>query len=339
MKRLFIHQPLFRLLSPFFSGIIVYLLVLLLNNNVAQIQEEFFNDELYFCIGLCYLIQEFSRLLLLLFKRLLNNKISLVLISTQILISMLLCIVLSTFAITLYFRYVLNFEATKEEIYVFNTIFCSITLVYILLYVSHQYLYKINTEKLVQEELIKKNIEEEFKQFKRGINPNLLFQSLETLLILIKNDKEKSDDFLDNLASIYRYILSAKNQQLVSFSEEILVLKNLELIINELPFTKININNTVNTHFLLVPGALLHIVEQIVRTTIKSDETLAITIENRENDFNIAYKKSDSILYPFKEKLLQDIFNTYSVYSDIEIQIIEDEFIRKIVIPKLEIKN
>ena len=59
MKKLFIHQPLFRLLSPIISGVIIYLLVLLLNNNVEQIQEQFFNEELYFCIALSYLIKNF----------------------------------------------------------------------------------------------------------------------------------------------------------------------------------------------------------------------------------------------------------------------------------------
>ena len=92
--------------------------------------------------------------------------------------------------------------------------------IYILLYISHQYLYKVNTEKLTQEQLIKQNIEDDFKQFKRGINPDLLFESLEALLVLIKNDKEKSDDFIDHLATIYRYILSGRERQLVPFNEE-----------------------------------------------------------------------------------------------------------------------
>jgi len=41
MRKLFIHHPLFRLLSPLFSGILVYLLLLLINNNIGQLQEAF----------------------------------------------------------------------------------------------------------------------------------------------------------------------------------------------------------------------------------------------------------------------------------------------------------
>lgn len=338
MRKLFVHQPLFRLLSPILSGIILYLLVLLLNNNIEQIQEEFFNEELYFCIGLSYLIQEFSRLLLIVFKRFLKDKTSIQNILLQIVISMVLCLVLSTIAIHLYFDYVLGFSVTSEEIYVFNSVFCSITFIYILLYISHQYLFKVNTEKLAQEELIKQNIEDEFNQFKKGINPKLLFESLESLLILIKSDKEKSDDFIDHLASIYRYILSGKEKQLVAFSEELLVANELIQLLNYLPSRNVSIQNICKSDFLVVPGSLLFIVEQIVRTSIiSSDIKLEIELIENEANFEISYIKNDKITEEFNFNKIREINRSYSIYSTSNIEISEDEFTRKISIPKLQI--
>ena len=338
MKKLFVHQPLFRLLSPIFSGVIVYLLVLLLNNNIEQIQEEFFNQELYFCIALSYLIQEFSRILLILFKRFLSNQISAINIVSQVVISMVLCLVLSTIAINLYFEYLLGFSVTSEEIYVFNSIFCSITLIYILLYISHQYLFKVNTEKLQQEELIKQNIEDEFKQLKKGINPKLLFESLESLIVLIKNDKEKSDDFIDHLACIYRYILSGKEKQLIAFSEELLVVNELIQLFNYLPYRNISIQNNCKNIFLVVPGNLLFIIEQIVRTTIiSSDINLEIKLIENEDNLEISYIKNDKITEEFTLEKIIEINRSYSIYSTQSIEISEDEFTRKISIPKLKI--
>jgi len=58
MKKLFIHHPLFRLLSPLFSGLVVYILLLLINNDIDQLYEEFLTQELYVCIALTFLIQE-----------------------------------------------------------------------------------------------------------------------------------------------------------------------------------------------------------------------------------------------------------------------------------------
>ena len=340
MKKLFVHHPFFRLLSPLFCGVIVYLLILLLNNDIEQIQEGFFNEELYFCIGLSYLIQEFSRILLLLFKRYLSDKLSLLSILLQVVLSMVLCVVLSTISIQLYFNYILGFAAVTEEIYMFNSIFCTITFTYILLSISHQYLFKINTDRLQQEELIKQNIEDDFKQFKRGINTNLLFESLETLLILIKKDKEKVDDFIDHLASIYRFILSRKEKQLVAFSEELLVVTELIQLFNYLPYRNVSIKNTCKNPFLVVPGSLLFIIEQIVRTSIISDTILLeLILTEKEDNLEISYFKNDKITAVFNSEKIKEIVKTYSIYSAQNIEVVEGEFMRKISIPKLQIAS
>lgn len=340
MKKLFVHHPFFRLLSPLFCGVIVYLLILLLNNDIEQIQEGFFNEELYFCIGLSYLIQEFSRILLLLFKRYLSDKLSLLPILLQVLLSMILCVVLSSISIQLYFNYILGFAAVSEEIYMFNSIFCTITFTYILLSISHQYLFKINRDRLQQEELIKQNIEDDFKQFKRGINTNLLFESLETLLILIKKDKEKVDDFIDHLASIYRFILSRKEKQLVAFSEELLVVTELIQLFNYLPYRNVSIKNTCKNSFLVVPGSLLFIIEQIVRTSIISDTILLeLILTEKENNLEISYFKNDKITAVFNSEKIKEIARTYSIYSAQNIEVVEGEFMRKISIPKLQIAS
>jgi hypothetical protein len=340
MRKLFVHQPLFRLLSPVFSGFIVYLLLLLLNNNVGQIQEEFFNSELYFCIGLCYLIQEFSRVLLLLFKHFFSNNLSAITIVVQILVSLFLCVLLSTIAINLFFEFVLGFSVTIDEIYVFDSILCVITFFYILLYVSHQYLYTINTDKLNQELLIKKNIEEDFRQFKRGINPNLLFESLEFLLVLIKTDKEQSDDFIDNLATIYRYILSKKNEQLIEFPEELNGVHNLVTLLNYLPNTEIKIQNNCKSKFLVVPGSLLFLIEQIARTSIASRKIpIAINIREEAKFLIVSYLINDKINDKLSYKDLKDMIKTYKIYSKEKITILEDVQNRQIKIPRLEIQS
>jgi hypothetical protein len=338
MRKLFIHQPFFRLLSPVFSGVVIYLLILLLNNNVEQVQNQFFNRELYFCIVLSYLIQELSRTLLLLFKKFLSDKLSVKNISLQIIVSMFLCVVIVTIAITFYFDYFLGFSATIEEIYVFSSIFCTITFVYILLYISHQYLFKINTEKLQQEEIKKQNIEDEFNQFKKGINPNLLFESFESLLILIKNDKDKSDEFIDHLASIYRYILSRKDKQLIDFCEEISIVNELVKLFSYLPFRSIRIKNNCEDSFMVVPGTLLFVVEQIIRTIIIAvDETLDINFNETTTSLEIAYLKNDKLINSFNVNKLREVVDTYQIYNTQHIEIVEEEQSRKIIIPKLKI--
>ncbi len=340
MKKLFIHQPLFRLLSPIFSGVVVYLLILLLNNNVIQLQEEFLSEELYVCIGLSYIIQEFSRVLLLVFKRIPKLENTVFNLLFQVIISLILSVVIVTISITQYYKYWVGYSADQEELTVFNSIFCVITLIYILLFISHQYLYKINSEKLEQEQLIKQNIEDDFLQFKRGINPHLLFESFEALIILMHQNKEKADDFIDHLATIYRYILSSKDRQLVRAKEEYEHLKELENLFNKLPYRTISIEYSVVSDFLIVPGGLLFLIELIVRKTIMSSSIqLSIEIIEDDSTIEISYITQDKINSKLTLDDFEEIRRVYSVYSEREMTIEETEEKRIISLPKLTTKN
>ncbi|OSY89413.1 histidine kinase [Tenacibaculum holothuriorum] len=339
MRKLFVHQPLFRLLSPVFSGVVVYLLILLVNNNVAQLQEEFLGEELYVCIGLSYVIQEFSRLLLVLYKRLPKVKNEVINFIIQIVVSLFLCVVIVSVSITIYYKNVLGFSPNTEELWLFNSIFCAITFIYILLYISHEYLFKINTERLKNEALIKQSIEADFQDFKQGINPKLLFESLETLLILIEQDKNKADDFIDYLATIYRYILSSKNKQLIEITDEINTSKELVKLFNYLPYRNIVLENNLQSKFLVVPKSLLFIIELIVRTTITTSALeLKIIVTDSDEFFKIEYSSNDKITEPFKASMLAEIERVYTIYSDDLIQVEEENNKRTISLPKLTTK-
>lgn len=340
MKKLFIHQPLFRLLSPLFSGVIAYLLILLVNNNVGQLQEEFLGEELYVCIGLSYIIQELSRFLLILFNKIPRFNTTILSLGLQALISLLVGIGIITISITLYYKNILGFSPDSEELWLFNSIFSSITIIYILLFISHQYLYRVNTEKLKEEEQFLSFIEEDFKEFKEGINPELLFESLENLLVLIQNDKEKADDFIDYLATIYRYILASKEQQLVTIDLELENTIQLVNLFNYLPYRNVIIKKSIQTSFLIVPRALLFLVEQIIRTTIISSQiTLEIFLEENEDSFKIYYNINDKITSPFTLQKITEIQRVYRIYSDYDIEVNTTDITRTISIPKLTTKT
>lgn len=336
MKRLFIHHPLFRLLSPVFSGVIVYLLILLINNRVNQIQEQFFEEELYVCIGLSYVIQEFSRLLLLVFKKLPQAKSAVINLLLQVAVSLLLSVVIVTISLQLYYKHVLGYTASTEELWVLNVVFCIITLIYILLFISHQYLYKINTEKLEKEQQIKQYIEEDFQQFKRGVNPGLLFESFETLLVLIQEEDGNVDDFIDHLATIYRYILIGREKQLVTIQEELSIVEELVRLFNHLPYRTIQFQNEALDSFLTVPGSVLFVIEQIIRTTIISSSIqLAIIVEDEGDYFSLVYKANDRIAHKFQQTDIDEIQRVYTIYSTQKLTVIEKEGKRYIRIPKL----
>ncbi len=342
MKRLFIHHPLFRLLGPLFNGVVAYLLILLINNNVEQLQEHFLGEELYVCIGLSFIIQEFSRLLLVVFSKILKKMATLPGLLIQVVVSVVLCIVLVTTLIRLYYKHVIGFSPSNEELWMFNSIFCSVTLIYILLYISHQYLHKINTKKLNYELLLKQRVEDDFIEFREGINPELLFDSFEALIVLMRKQEEedKIDDLIDHIATTYRYILSRKEQQLVPVEEELEALGHHVSLINYLPYRNITVQTSIRSNFLCVPGSILKLLEHIVRSTISSAEIpINIQINETEETLDIEYRHNDVINDPLSIKDIEKIRYVYGIYSTNSFVLEEDESTRTIRIPKLETKT
>ncbi len=340
MNRLFIHNPLFRLFSPIFSGIVVYLLILLINNNVEQLQEQFLGEELYVCIGLSFIIQEFSRLLLWIFNKLPASLSAFLKLIIQVVASMLLCTVLVVLSITLYYKNVLGFSPSSSELWLFNSIFCCITLIYVLLHISHQYLYKVNTKKLNNEYIRKQLVEDDFMQFKKGINPSLLFECFEAIIVLIRKNSDEVDDLIDNMAMVYRYILSRKSKQLVLIDEELNALDELVQLFNYLPFINVSVDKKIDSSFLIVPGSLLSLVENIIRSTISnSDLQLNIDILETESQLKLSYTKIDRIVSGFEPSSLTDIDERYAIYSKDELTVEDIDNKRFINIPKLITKT
>ena len=156
MNKLFIHLPVFRLFSPLFGGSLVYLLILLSNNDVAQLDGQFLTQELYFCVGLSYLIQELSRLFLILFAKSKWKMPIVWRITIQVAVTVLFIFLIVSSLVYLYYQYMLGYDPNFSEIFRFNFIFSVISLMYISLYLSHQLLYQINTTK-ISAELERKN--------------------------------------------------------------------------------------------------------------------------------------------------------------------------------------
>jgi len=338
MKKLFIYHPLFRVLSPVFIGVIVYLLILLINNTTDQLQEQFLGQELYVCIGLSYLIQELSIFLLWIFQKYKLAKSELSTLFFQILTSLGLCIVVVSTAMILYFKYVLGFSPNSEELWVFNSIFSCICLIYISLYISHQYLHRVNTKKLAYELLLKQNVEDDFLQFEKTINPTLLFESLDALIMLMHKDKNKTDDFLDCMGRVYRYILSTKNRELVSLDEEIASLREFVKLFNYLPHRTLILETKTTSSSLVIPNSILFIVEQIMRSSIRSEKTeLSLLLEEGKNTTLLKYIAVDKVNDELSMQKLSKLDKAYQIYSSDRLTITSKNLERVISIPKLEI--
>ena len=120
-----------------------------------------------------------------------------------------------------------------------------------------------NMQKLREEKLVF-----QYETLKNQVNPHFLFNSLNSLSSLVKNDPDLSEKFIQKLSSIYRYILENEEKELVPLSTELEFVKNYfylqKIRAEEKVELKIEFNETDNIWVLpvslqlLVENALKH---------------------------------------------------------------------------------
>jgi hypothetical protein len=319
MKRIFIHNPFFRILAPPLFGIFIYLLILLINNNVEQITTLVSNQEVYVCIGLSLISFESMRLVIVLLQRFFSmepKKLALPVFATT---SISVAIVL--IAISNYFQWVIGFDISSRELWIFGILFTLTSLLYNALYIGNQYLHLENTLRIEQEQKLRESLESEFLSFKQEINPDLLYDSLEDLILCLHKKTDVAEDLIDSLAALYRYQLVHRQKEFVSIVEEIQAVQHLIRLANQKHANTIRwINQMEAQSFIqLMPGALITAVDSVIRNTLISANAPLIFTLSQEDDeyFVLHHELNDKLqLHPESIAAFQRLQRSYSVYSD-----------------------
>jgi hypothetical protein len=317
MKRIFIHNPFFRIFAPPVYGLVVYLIILLIHNEVAQLGTLVSNQEVYVSIVLTLLSFESMRLVIVLLDRLkAKNKASIQVLATTV-VSTLIVLV----AIGQYYKLVIGFDISSREMLLFGSIFVLTALLYNALYIGNEYLHKENTVRIEQEHKLRESLESEFLSFQQEINPDLLYDSLEELILCLHKNPDVSEELIDSLAALYRYQLIHRQKEFVSLTEELQAVSHLLRLANQKHHHHIkwtnNLKDTDNIH--LMPGALITAVDSVVRNTlISADSPLVITLESEDEDyFVLLHNLNDKLqLHPRSLQAFQRLQRSYSVYSD-----------------------
>lgn len=150
-------------------------------------------------------------------------------------------------------------------------------------------------EQLKNAQLSKAKAEAELEALKNQIDPHFMFNSLNSLSYLISADPAKARLFTENLADVYRYILSQKDQSLVILEDEFAFMdKYVELL--RLRFGKAleikrHFNGNTEKAFLIPPISAFVALENAVKhneisqhTPLQIDlyiDALKLTVHNK----------------------------------------------------------
>lgn len=311
MNRLFIHQALFRILAPPVVGVMVYLLILLINNNFSDLKNIASSAEVYVCIGLAYISLEAMRVTLSVSEKWLAKQKVRRRIIVQILATLGVSLTLIAIAIWAYYKWVIGFTINTSELRLFLSIYGVIGLLYNALFFSNFYLNRENTLLIQQERKMREKLEADFMSFKNEINPDLLYESLENLILTMQHNADQAEEQIDYLAGIYRYSLVNRHKELISLEEELQAADHLIKLLNFKFQNQLNLLNSVRDteSIQLIPGSLLVTIDSIVRNTLISKQSpLVIRLYLEEGDEYLVLQ------HTINDRLLlhQDSLNAFS---------------------------
>jgi LytS/YehU family sensor histidine kinase len=232
---------------------------------------------------------------------------------------------------------VVGFSIATTQLLIFSVIYFITTLLYNLLYFSNYYLNLENTLKLTAEKHQREVLEAEIAEFKNDINPDLLYESLENTIGLIYHNKEQAEEYIDCLASTYRYTLTNRHKEFVPISAELQAAQNMIRLLSEKQNHQLKFDvdpEIMNEELMLIPGSLPVAIENLVRNTIISQhEPLVISFFMEDKDYLVLRSKLNDrlILHEHSMNALIRLQKSYTLYCDkpmIQVKAYDENYIK-----------
>jgi len=179
---------------------------------------------------------------------------------TDNILKRLLAEILTTFPIALLLGYIIGnilfyvnpYHNQTYSNFIFNFLIISAVMNFVLVAISDWFYFfnrwkdsLVENQKILTDNAIleKENIESQYEVLKNQINPHFLFNSLNVLSSLVHTNPDKAEDFIDEFAELYRYILDQNIKDIVPLYEEIKISKSY-VFLQEIRFEK-----AVECHF------------------------------------------------------------------------------------------
>ena len=204
------------------------------------------------------------------------------------------------------------------------------------------YFYRKWREKMEETAKLKKeHVELQFDLLKSQINPHFLFNSLNTLSSLIHESPLQANLFLEELATVYRYLLRNNNKELCTVREEIIfILAYFHLLKTRYSeMIKLNISVDREHYFKKIPSLSLQLlVENAVKHNVVSvAKPLNINIFYENNllvvENNLQKKK---IQISSNHVGLDNIISKYELLGNAKMEIICTESHFKVCLPLID---
>ncbi len=150
---------------------------------------------------------------------------------------------------------------------------------------------QLRQAELQTERLKKEQLSAEFNALKRQINPHFLFNSLNVLDSLVHEDQEKAHEFIEHLSTVYRYLTTNEENELVPLSKELDFIEDYIFLVKTRYGRQLTVNLNIDDsakHKYLPPAALQLVVENALKhNEISKASPLEINIQSNADHIRI----------------------------------------------------
>ena len=195
---------------------------------------------------------------------------------------------------------------------------------------------ELSGSKLEAEQFKKETTEAQLEALRKQVNPHFLFNSFNVLSSLIEADSPAAVLFVEQLSSVYRYLLNTQDQKLVTLKEELAFIESylflLKTRFGKNLLVEINLDNKEHEH--IPPSTLQLLVENAIKhNEISKRKSLQISIY-RESDLIIVENNLNpkATTEASSQLGLQNIISRYKLMNEgiPEIENGEEKFIVRI---------
>jgi two-component system, LytTR family, sensor kinase len=191
-------------------------------------------------------------------------------------------------------------------------------------------------EKKIAERLA---INQEFDALKNQVNPHFLFNCFNTLSSLITVDKEKAEQFLNEMSKVYRYLLRNNEEGLSTVENEIKFIQSYFQLLQTRHGDAVKMNIKIDKHYetYLIPSLTLQLlVENVVKhNALSKNKPLIIDIFTAAGNKLVMSNNLQrlTVKAPSNKVGLNNISEKYQLLKQPGFQVIEDDKNFIVVLP------
>ena len=192
------------------------------------------------------------------------------------------------------------------------------------------------------EQLKKENLQSQLDSLKAQINPHFLFNSLSTLSSLVAEDPKQAERFIEELASVYRYLLRTNEHPLTTLTDELDFIRAYFHLLQMRFGRSIELDVAIDERyhaFLIPPLTLQLLVENaVIHNTALPTRPLLIRIYSDEanNLFVLNNLQKKANVLSSNQTGLQNIATKYRLLKQAEVVVRQTDDCFQVQIPLIE---